>query len=136
MCKIIRPMDCLPSFLVDQRSPGKLPGDLFYWQSKKKLLRSCSNPRSAACKSQHSDGEICIIILVAFGSLCLLRLLLISLSRQNEPSFFLKLRLSVGQDNCTDSTSIKFVFTHCRVALQQKLYHCSALLSFVAILLA
>jgi hypothetical protein len=38
-------------------------------------------------------------------------LLLISLSRPNESSFFLKLRLSVGQDNCTDFTSLKFVFT-------------------------
>jgi len=54
---------------------------------------------------------ICTIILAAFGFLRLLRLLLISLSRPNEPSFFLKLCLSVGHDNCTDSTSLKFAFT-------------------------
>src|SRR6266699_1631480 len=65
----------------------------------------------SSCKSHHAEGEICAILPVAFGSLCLLRLRLISLSRQNEPSFFLKLRLSVGQDTCRDSTSLKFVFT-------------------------
>src|SRR6266702_2354680 len=112
MCKIRRPMDCSLSFLVDHRDLLANCQEIYSTgRARKKLLRSCSNPRSAACKSQHSDGEICIIILVAFGSLCLLRLLLISLSRQNEPSFFLKLRLSVGQDTCRDSTSLKFVFT-------------------------
>src|SRR6266581_5710478 len=121
MCKRRRPMDCSLSFLVDHRDLLANCQEISSTgRARKKLLRSCSNPRSAACKSQHSDGEICIIILVAFGSLCLLRLLLISLSRQNEQSFFLKLRLSVGQDNCTDSTSLKFVFTLFLRGLVQK----------------
>ena len=63
------------------------------------------------CKCELSTGGMRTSILVAFGFPCLLRLLLTSLYRPKELSFFLSLHLCIGQDNCTDSTSLKFVFT-------------------------